>query len=188
MKINSSISILNLPIYMDSLLLALIQCFSCSLTSLSALPHSFTFTVSHTHHPSKCKTFKHELWLTSLDMIHNSVASQRIFVWDTRYCFFSHPTLKTTRAPGCNCAHHHVVQLYMCASVCLLFQDGQRDVKQTTTKKEIKPRQNTVVVCLVFCGVVFQNAFQPFPLHSLCFLPPSATNHVCLRNMKSPVD
>lgn len=116
-------------------------------------------------------------------MIHNSVASRRVFVLYIRN-FKVHPAVKTTRAPGCNCAYHDVVQLYMCASVCLLFQNGQRDVKQTT-KKGIKSRQNTVVVCLVFCEVIFI-VFQPFPLHSLCFLPPSATNHVCFAKYEIP--
>lgn len=49
--------------------------------------------------------------------------------------FYSRSTLKTTRAPGFNHAHHHVVWLYLCTSLCLLFQHSQRDVRNKAETK-----------------------------------------------------
>lgn len=85
--------------------------------------------------------------VTSLEMIHNFVASQRFFVFYIRHFFFLSLHLG---------ADHHVVQLYMCASVCfaVLRRPEECETNENQKKKRIKPRQNTVVVsCFLWSGI-----------------------------------
>lgn len=87
----------------------------------------YSYTHTNTHTPfTATENYKSDFRMMSLEMSYNSTTSQRIFVL----------YIRNTYAPGCNCASHHMVQLYMCASACLLFQYNQRDVKRKEREKE----------------------------------------------------
>lgn len=111
--------------------------------------------------------------------------SWRLFV-QASGIFYSHSTSKTTRAPGFNHAHHHVVWLYLCTVLCLLFQHSQRDVRNKAETKHCSS-----LSCFLWYGIPNVSVLGvelPFPVALALLSPPSATNRVCLLDVKSSVD